>query len=46
MRYVGQRFVQLVIVVIAVTFTVSLALSAMPNAKERVILFRGAGLTS
>ena len=46
MRYVGQRFVQLVIVVIAVTFTVSLALSAMPNAKERVILFRGAGLTN
>lgn len=46
MRYVGQRFVQLIIVVIAVTFTVSLALSAMPNAKERVILYRGAGLTS
>ncbi|MEO6123080.1 MAG: ABC transporter permease [Ilumatobacteraceae bacterium] len=46
MRYVGQRFVQLVIVVIAVTFTVSLALSAMPNAKERVILYRGAGLTN
>lgn len=44
MRYVGQRFVQLVIVVIAVTFTVSLALSAMPNAKERVIASRGAGL--
>ncbi len=44
MRYVGQRFVQLIIVVIAVTFMVSLALSAMPNAKERVILARGAGL--
>jgi peptide/nickel transport system permease protein len=46
MRYVGQKFVQLIIVVIAVTFTVSLALSAMPNAKERVILSRGAGLTN
>lgn len=46
MRYVGQRVVQLVIVVLAVTFTVSLALSAMPNAEERVILYRGAGLTS
>ncbi|MEO7397611.1 MAG: ABC transporter permease [Ilumatobacteraceae bacterium] len=44
MRYVGQKFVQLVIVVIAVTFTVSLALSAMPNAKARVIASRGAGL--
>ncbi|HRE03308.1 MAG TPA: ABC transporter permease, partial [Ilumatobacteraceae bacterium] len=45
MRYVGQRVIQLLIVVLAVTFTVSLALSAMPNAKERVILSRGAGLT-
>lgn len=44
MRYVGQKTVQLIIVVIAVTFTVSLALSAMPNAKERVIASRGAGL--
>jgi len=44
MRYVGQRFVQLIVVVIAVTFTVSLALSAMPNSEARIIASRGAGL--
>ncbi len=43
MRYFGQKFVQLVIVLIAVTFTVSLALGALPNAKERIIAAKGSG---
>lgn len=43
MRYFGQKFVQLIIVVFAVTFTVSLALSALPNAEERIIAAKGSG---
>jgi Tfp pilus assembly protein PilE len=35
MRYFGQKLVQLIIVVVAVTFTVSLALAAIPNSVER-----------
>ena len=43
MRYFGQKFVQLLIVVIAVTFTVSLALGAVPNSKERIVAAKGGG---
>jgi peptide/nickel transport system permease protein len=43
MRYFGQKFVQLIIVVFAVTFTVSLALAALPNAEERIIAAKGSG---
>ncbi|MEZ5216596.1 MAG: ABC transporter permease [Ilumatobacteraceae bacterium] len=46
MRYVGRKLIQLVIVLIAVTFTVSVALNAIPNAKERVIAARGMGATN
>ena len=43
MRYFGQKLVQLLIVVFAVTFTVSLALSALPNAEERILAAKGSG---
>jgi peptide/nickel transport system permease protein len=43
MRYFIQKFIQLVIVVFAVTFTVSLALAAIPNAKEKVLAAKGSG---
>lgn len=43
MRYFLQRLSQLLIVVFAVTFTVSLALSAIPNAEERIIAAKGSG---
>ena len=43
MRYFGQKFVQLLIVVVAVTFTVSLALAAVPNSKERILAVKGGG---
>ena len=43
MRYFLQKFLQLLVVVFAVTFTVSLALSAIPNAKERIIAAKGSG---
>ena len=43
MRYFVQKFIQLVIVVFAVTFTVSLALSAVPNSKQRIIAAKGGG---
>lgn len=41
MRYFGQRLVQLIIVVVAVTFTVSLALAAIPNSEERILAVQG-----
>lgn len=37
MRYFGQKLVNLLIVLFAVTFTVSLALSALPNSEERIL---------
>src|SRR5258706_3957918 len=37
MRYFVQKFIQLIIVLIAVTFTVSLALGALPNGKARIL---------
>ena len=43
MRYFLQKLSQLLIVVFAVTFTVSLALSAIPNAEERIIAAKGSG---
>lgn len=43
MRFFLQRFMQLIIVVFAVTFTVSLALGAIPNAEERIIAAKGSG---
>lgn len=43
MRYFLQRLSQLLIVVFAVTFTVSLALGAIPNAEERIIAAKGSG---
>lgn len=43
MRYVGRKLIQLLIVLVAVTFTVSIALNAIPNAKERVIAAKGSG---
>ena len=43
MRYFLQKLSQLLIVVFAVTFTVSLALGAIPNAEERIIAAKGSG---
>ena len=43
MRYFLQKLSQLLIVVFAVTFTVSLALSAIPNAEERILAAKGSG---
>lgn len=43
MRYVGQKLIQLLIVLLAVTFTVSVALNAIPNVKERIIFVKGGG---
>lgn len=43
MRYFGQKLIQLVIVVFVVTFVVSLALGAIPNAEERIIASTGQG---
>lgn len=43
MRYFLQKLAQLLIVVFAVTFTVSLALSAIPNAEERILAAKGSG---
>lgn len=43
MRYVGQKLIQLLIVLVAVTFTVSVALNAIPNVEERVLAARGGG---
>lgn len=43
MRYFLQKFAQLILVVFAVTFTVSLALGAIPNSEERIIAAKGSG---
>lgn len=43
MRYFTSRLVQLVIVLFAVTFVVSVALNAIPNVEERVIAAKGSG---
>ncbi len=43
MRYFGQKLIQLLIVVFVVTFVVSLALGAIPNAEERIIASTGQG---
>lgn len=43
MRYFLQKLTQLLIVVFAVTFTVSLALGAIPNAEERIVAAKGSG---
>jgi len=43
MRYFLRKLGQLVIVVFAVTFTVSLALGAIPYAEERIIAAKGSG---
>lgn len=41
MRYLAQKTTQLIIVVFVVTFVVSLALGAIPNAEERIIAATG-----
>ena len=43
MRYFLQKLLQLLVVVFAVTFTVSLALGAIPNAEERILAAKGSG---
>ncbi len=45
MRYVGQKFIQLIIVLVAVTMAVSLALSVLPNGKERILAAKSVSST-
>ncbi len=46
MRYFAQKLVQLLIVAVAVTLTVSLALGAIPNSKDRIAIAAGGAATT